>query len=165
MSLQNKDKAELIRLKMKMEIIRTVCPMIMILIQLFIIIHIYQARIMPTLCSTWNTTKAKFLFGFFYFSEKTKINEIMLDFMIFLARGRQQQVNDYFACYPEMCDRFGNQGHSLYFGAGAPVIKRVVFRWWNLRRLYSAKTNLSSLFFSFGAFSLIRAGLLRRSKQ
>tara|TARA_R110000772_G_scaffold203961_1_gene314097 strand:- start:242 stop:367 length:126 start_codon:yes stop_codon:yes gene_type:complete len=41
MSLQNKDKAELIRLKMKMEIIRTVCPMIMILIQLFIIIEIY----------------------------------------------------------------------------------------------------------------------------
>ena len=38
MSLQNRDKAELIRLKMKMEIIRTVAPCIMILIQLFIII-------------------------------------------------------------------------------------------------------------------------------
>lgn len=36
-----KDKAELIRLKMQMEIIRTICPMIMILIQLFIIIEIY----------------------------------------------------------------------------------------------------------------------------
>ena len=36
-----KDEAELIRLKMQMEIIRTVCPMMMILIQLFIIIHIY----------------------------------------------------------------------------------------------------------------------------
>jgi len=35
------DKAKLIRLKMQMEIIRTVCPMIMILIQLFIIIKIY----------------------------------------------------------------------------------------------------------------------------
>jgi hypothetical protein len=34
-----KDEAELIRLKM--EVIRTVCPMLMILIQLFIIIHIY----------------------------------------------------------------------------------------------------------------------------
>jgi hypothetical protein len=41
MSLQNRDKAELIRLKMQMEIIRTICPMIMILIQLFIIIEIY----------------------------------------------------------------------------------------------------------------------------
>ena len=41
MSLQNKDKAELIRLKMKLEIIRTVAPCIMILIQLFIIIEIY----------------------------------------------------------------------------------------------------------------------------
>jgi len=41
MTLKNREKAELIRLKMKMEIIRTVCPMIMILIQLFIIIEIY----------------------------------------------------------------------------------------------------------------------------
>jgi|TARA_R110002096_G_scaffold160917_1_gene327198 hypothetical protein len=41
MNIKNRDKAELIRLKMKMEIIRTVCPMIMILIQLFIIIEIY----------------------------------------------------------------------------------------------------------------------------
>lgn len=35
-------RAELNRLKMKMEIIRTVCPIVMIIIQLFIIIHIYQ---------------------------------------------------------------------------------------------------------------------------
>ena len=41
MSLIPKDEAELIRLKMQMEIIRTVCPMMMIFIQLFIIIHIY----------------------------------------------------------------------------------------------------------------------------
>jgi len=41
MSLIPKDEAELIRLKMQMEIIRTICPMIMILIQLFIIIEIY----------------------------------------------------------------------------------------------------------------------------
>jgi hypothetical protein len=34
-------RAELNRLKMKMEIIRTVCPIVMIIIQLFIIIHIY----------------------------------------------------------------------------------------------------------------------------
>ena len=34
-------RAELNRLKMKMEIIRTVCPVVMIIIQLFIIIHIY----------------------------------------------------------------------------------------------------------------------------
>jgi hypothetical protein len=41
MSLIPKDETELIRLKMQMEIIRTVCPMMMIIIQLFIIIHIY----------------------------------------------------------------------------------------------------------------------------
>jgi len=41
MNKKIKKEAELIRLKMKMEIIRTVCPMIMILIQLFIIIEIY----------------------------------------------------------------------------------------------------------------------------
>jgi hypothetical protein len=41
MSLIPKDEAELIRLKMQMEIIRTICPMMMIFIQLFIIIHIY----------------------------------------------------------------------------------------------------------------------------
>jgi hypothetical protein len=35
------DKAKLIRLKMQMEVIMTICPMIMILIQLFIIIKIY----------------------------------------------------------------------------------------------------------------------------
>jgi len=40
--LDTKDeRAEFLRLKLKMEIIRTVCPMIMILIQVFIIIHIY----------------------------------------------------------------------------------------------------------------------------
>lgn len=36
-----KKEAELIRLKMQMEIIRTVCPMIMIIIQLFLIVKIY----------------------------------------------------------------------------------------------------------------------------
>ena len=41
MSLLPKDEAELIRLKMQMEIIRTVCPMMMILIQLFIIVELY----------------------------------------------------------------------------------------------------------------------------
>ena len=41
MSLIPKDEAELIRLKMQMEIIRTVCPMMMIIIQLFIIIELY----------------------------------------------------------------------------------------------------------------------------
>jgi len=35
------EKAEFLKLKMQMEIIRTICPMIMILIQLFIIIEIY----------------------------------------------------------------------------------------------------------------------------
>ena len=39
--MSNTEKLELIKLKTKMEIIRTVCPMIMILIQLFIIIKIY----------------------------------------------------------------------------------------------------------------------------
>ena len=41
MSLIPEKEAEFLRLKMQMEIIRTVCPMIMILIQLFIIIEIY----------------------------------------------------------------------------------------------------------------------------
>jgi len=41
MSLLPKDEAELIRLKMQMEIVRTVCPILMIMIQLFIIIKIY----------------------------------------------------------------------------------------------------------------------------
>ena len=39
--MSNNEKLELIKLKTKMEIIRTICPMIMILIQLFIIIKIY----------------------------------------------------------------------------------------------------------------------------
>ena len=41
MSLLPKDEAELIRLKMQMEIIRTVCPLLMIIIQLFIIVELY----------------------------------------------------------------------------------------------------------------------------
>jgi hypothetical protein len=41
MSLLPEDEAELIRLKMQMEIIRTICPLLMILIQLFIIIELY----------------------------------------------------------------------------------------------------------------------------
>ena len=39
--MSHSEKLELIKLKYRMEIIRTVCPMIMILIQLFIIIEIY----------------------------------------------------------------------------------------------------------------------------
>jgi len=41
MTLIPKDEAELIRLKMQMEIIRTVCPLLMIIIQLFIIVELY----------------------------------------------------------------------------------------------------------------------------
>jgi hypothetical protein len=41
MSLIPEKEAEFLRLKMKMEIIRTVCPLIMILIQLFIIVELY----------------------------------------------------------------------------------------------------------------------------
>ena len=41
MSLIPEKEAEFLRLKMKMEIIRTVAPCIMIMIQLFIIIEIY----------------------------------------------------------------------------------------------------------------------------
>ncbi len=41
MTLLPKNEAELIRLKMQMEIIRTVCPLLMIIIQLFIIIELY----------------------------------------------------------------------------------------------------------------------------
>jgi hypothetical protein len=39
--MSNKSRAELHRLKMKMEIIRTVCPVIMIIIQLLIVIEIF----------------------------------------------------------------------------------------------------------------------------
>jgi|TARA_A200000159_G_C7027909_1_gene216697 hypothetical protein len=41
MNKKIKKEAELIRLKMQMEIIRTICPMIMIIIQLFLIVKIY----------------------------------------------------------------------------------------------------------------------------
>tara|TARA_B110000483_G_scaffold151020_1_gene179798 strand:+ start:38 stop:163 length:126 start_codon:yes stop_codon:yes gene_type:complete len=41
MSLLPEKESELIKLKMQMEIIRTVCPMLMIIIQLFIIIELY----------------------------------------------------------------------------------------------------------------------------
>jgi hypothetical protein len=41
MSLIPSEEAEFVRLKMKMEIIRTVCPLIMILIQMIIIIKVY----------------------------------------------------------------------------------------------------------------------------
>tara|TARA_B110000211_G_scaffold131109_1_gene150581 strand:- start:307 stop:432 length:126 start_codon:yes stop_codon:yes gene_type:complete len=41
MSLLPEKEGELLKLKMQMEIIRTVCPMLMIIIQLFIIIELY----------------------------------------------------------------------------------------------------------------------------
>ncbi len=41
MSLLPEKEKELLRLKMQMEIIRTICPIIMILIQLLIIIKVY----------------------------------------------------------------------------------------------------------------------------
>ena len=39
--MSENEEAEFLRLKLKMEIVRTVCPIIMILIQLFIIIKLY----------------------------------------------------------------------------------------------------------------------------
>ena len=41
MSLLPEKEGELLKLKMQMEIIRTVCPLLMIIIQLFIIIELY----------------------------------------------------------------------------------------------------------------------------
>jgi len=39
--MKENEEAEFLRLKLKMEIVRTICPIIMILIQLFIIIKLY----------------------------------------------------------------------------------------------------------------------------
>jgi len=39
--MNENEEAEFLRLKLKMEIVRTICPIIMILIQLFIIIKLY----------------------------------------------------------------------------------------------------------------------------
>ena len=41
MNLLPEKESELLKLKMQMEVIRTICPMLMIVIQLFIIIEIY----------------------------------------------------------------------------------------------------------------------------
>ena len=46
------------------------------------------------------------------------------DFRRACASSRSTTI---FECYPKMCDLFANQGHSLYFGAGAPVQKRSTF--------------------------------------
>jgi len=97
-----------------------------------------------------------------------KKSEKKLDFPRFLARGRQCECEVFFTNVTQLCVTAKPAKGVVFYdkiGAGAPVIKRVVFRWWDLRRLYSAKTNLSSLIFRFGAFSLIRAGLLRRSES
>ena len=67
-------------------------------------------------------------------------------FPIFWRPRACAKVKYFFECYPEMCDQLGNQGHSLYFGAGAPVVVRRRFASDAPRRLYSARTNLSSLF-------------------
>ena len=74
MSLIPKDEAEFLRLKMKMEIIRTVCPMIMILIQLFIIIEIYWKLFHVEHAKNQKSAK-KQICGFFYFSEKIEKNQ------------------------------------------------------------------------------------------
>jgi len=76
----------------------------------------------------WNTLKTKNpqkskIADFFYFPEKTKKSQKSLDFLKFLARGRQCEVNVLFTFLPKTCDRVQKIGHSLYFGAGAPVIK------------------------------------------
>ena len=41
MNMIPEKEAEFFRLKMQMEIIRTICPMIMIFIQLFLIVKLY----------------------------------------------------------------------------------------------------------------------------
>ncbi len=41
MSLLPKDEADLLRLKTQMEIIRTICPIIMMILQMLIIVELY----------------------------------------------------------------------------------------------------------------------------
>ena len=41
MSLQPNDEADLLRLKTQMEIIRTICPIIMMILQMVIIVELY----------------------------------------------------------------------------------------------------------------------------
>ena len=83
-------------------------------------------------------------------------------FPIFWRGGACAKVKYFFECYPEMCDQLGNQGHSLYFGAGAPVVVRRRFASDALRRLYSTRASVSSLFCDF---EQIRATIFRLLKK
>ena len=62
--------------------------------------------------------------GFFHFSVNANDNHSHLLFYYFWRGGASANVKYFFECCPEMCDRFGNQGHSLFLGAPAPVQKR-----------------------------------------
>ena len=114
MSLIPEKEAEFLRLKMKMEIIRTICPMIMILIQLFIIIEIYWK-----ICSTWNTLKTKNpqktkIADFFIFRKNRKNLKKALTFRNFWRGGASSKSTIISTCSSKTCERFGELGHSLF---------------------------------------------------
>ena len=73
----------------------------------------------------------------------------MLDFMIFLARGRQCESEAFSTNVTQLCVTAEVAKGVVFYGvigAGAPVVVRRRFALDALRRLYSARTNLSSLF-------------------
>ena len=89
MSIIPKTEAELIRLKTQMEVIRTICPILAITLQIII----SDSGILK-FCSTWNIPlktknpqKSKFA-DFFIFQKNLKKTQKLVIFL-FLARGRQ----------------------------------------------------------------------------
>ena len=65
-------------------------------------------------CSTWNMSNADENHSYLTFPQNRRA-------------CASAKVKYFFECYPIVCDRFANQGHSLFLGAGAPVQKRSGF--------------------------------------
>ena len=149
--MSNKSRAELYRLKMKMEIIRTVCPIIMIIIQLLIVIEIFQARIMPTFVPRGTYLKIWKICFFQIFGAGAPVVSQRL-----FLHGPQKRVTN----LPAIGRVF-----YLTIGAAAPKCENeVVFKWCCSRRLQYSTDAMSSLFCDPDQLNAVWSSLAQSAK-
>ena len=128
--LENAER-ELARLKLRLEIIRTICPILAIALQVIILVRVFQR-------STWNTRHAEN-----YLPRGVDNN--------FRRPRASSKSTIIFRCCPETCDQIRAKSHSLFWdGAAAPKQQCDDDVFGKPRRLYSTCAMLVKSFLQIG---------------
>ena len=119
MSLLPEKEKELLRLKMQMEIIRTICPIIMILIQLLIIIKVYQEVSRETIFKT-SSNRIFYIFGC------NRSRNLGSGYLLHVGRVFHMK-HSLITSNDDSPSPSSFEMMIAFFGAGAPVRKRGLF--------------------------------------